>query len=71
MESTNHLTDFERKLLTILRNSIRKGTHPSLRVLELRTGRSEKELQKTIDNLINKKWLSVHDGKLILNKRLF
>lgn len=71
MESISQLTDFERKLITVIQNSNRKGSTPSLRILELRTGRTESEIKKTIKDLIRRKWLAVHNDKIVVIKSLF
>ncbi len=39
MEEVNQLTDFERKLITIIQHNTRKGHKPSIKELELRSGR--------------------------------
>ena len=51
MEEVNQLTDFERKLITIIQHNTRKGHKPSIKELELRSGRREDEIRAVTQDL--------------------
>lgn len=70
-ETAKNLTDFERKLITIVQHESRKGQSPDLEELKAWTGREEDEIKETIKDLVQRRWLAVHDKKLIVNRRLF
>jgi DNA-binding MarR family transcriptional regulator len=68
---SHDLTDFERKLVTIIQHNNKRGRSPSLKELEFRSGYTESEIKETINNLIKRNWLGVHEGKIIVKRILF
>ncbi|MED3647116.1 hypothetical protein P4475_09955 [Halalkalibacterium halodurans] len=64
METARDLTDAERKLMIILFHMINAGKPLSLAVISLRTGRSEEEIRKMVDDLCERGWLSLENGRL-------
>jgi len=70
-ETGKNLSDFERKLITIVQNESRKGESPSLEELKAWTGRNENEIKDTIKDLIKRRWLAIQNKKLIVYRRLF
>ena len=71
MEEVNQLTDFERKLITIIQHNTRKGHNPSIKELELRSGRREDEIRAVTQDLIKRKWLGIQEGRIVVLKNLF
>ncbi|MGP4074107.1 hypothetical protein ACTWQB_16500 [Piscibacillus sp. B03] len=71
METIRDLSHLERKLITIIQNSNRKGISPSLVMLMRRTGRTEEDIRITLKDLIRRKWLAVHNQHLVVLKRLY
>jgi len=71
METTNNLSDFERKLITIIQHNNKRGKSPSLEELKLRTGHSESNIKDVIDDLVTREWLREIDNKLIVQQNLF
>jgi len=70
-ETAKKLTDFERKLITIVQHESRKGQSPALEALKKWTGREEDEIKETIKDLVQRRWLAVYDKKLIVSRKLF
>ncbi|MDY7220676.1 hypothetical protein [Halalkalibacterium halodurans] len=66
MEAIKDLTDSERKLLIVLFHMINAGKPLSLPIISRRTGRSEKEIRKMVDDLCKRGWLNIEGGKLKL-----
>lgn len=64
MESAKDLTDAERKLMIVLFHMINASKPLSLPVISLRTGRSEEEIRKMVDDLCVRGWLSLENGRL-------
>jgi len=71
LKSVNTLTDFERKLITIVQHYNQEHRSPGIQTLKNKTGHSEKDIQQTIQDLVARKWLVVHDKKLMVRERLF
>lgn len=71
MFKTPELSDFERKLITIIQHNTKRGNYPTLEELELRTGRSPGEIKEVIKDLIKRNWLGVSEGKVIVLRKLF
>ncbi|ALX49737.1 hypothetical protein [Lentibacillus amyloliquefaciens] len=65
------LSDFERKLVTILKHNNKKGKVPSIRELEVRSGHSSDEIQKSVNDLINRNWIEENNGEWIVKNKLF
>lgn len=70
-ERVKDLTDFERKLITIVQHFNQEKRSPGLKTLVNKTGRAEGDVQQAIQDLIARKWLIVRDKKLIVRQRLF
>lgn len=70
-ESVSALSDFERKLITIVQHYNREKRSPGLKTLEAKTGHSEEDIQQTIRYLVSREWLVVHDKKLMVKQQLF
>lgn len=71
MESIKTLSDFERKLVTIIQHYNKEKRSPGIHTLMNKTGRDEKNIQETIQYLVARKWLVVHEKKLMVRQRLF
>lgn len=70
-ESVSALSDFERKLITIIQHYNQEKRSPGIKTLENKTGHQEEDIQRTIRDLVARKWLVVHDKKLKVLQRLF
>jgi len=70
-DRTNRLTDFERKLLTIIYHHNKRGHLTTIEELELRTGHEPSDIEHTINDLIAKKFLSIEGKELIVRFKLF
>jgi len=68
---TVHLSDFERKLITVLQHNNKKGKIPSMRELEARLGHNSNDIQKSVDSLIDRYWIEDHNGEWIVKNKLF
>ncbi|TPE68011.1 hypothetical protein [Halalkalibacterium halodurans] len=68
MESAKDLTDAERKLMIVLFHMINAGKPLSLPVISLRTGRSEEEIRKMVDDLCARGWLLLEEGRLKIRR---
>ncbi len=71
MLRTPDLSDFERKLVTIIQHNTKRGNYPTLEELEQRTGHSPEEIKEVIQDLIKRNWLGVSEGKVIVLRKLF
>lgn len=71
MESENNLTDFERKLITIIQHNNKKGRLPSLEELKIRTGHNVDDIKEVVNNLAKRGWINISEGKLIVLIKLF
>lgn len=71
MEPVTALSDFERKLITIIQHYNQEKRSPGIKTLENKTGRQEEDIQQTIQDLVTRQWLVVHDKKLKVQQRLF
>lgn len=71
MKSINELSDFERKLITIIQHYNQEHRSPGINTLKQKTGHDEKDIQQTIQDLVAHKWLVVHDKKLMVQQKLF
>lgn len=69
--SVRALSDFERKLITIIQHYNQEKRSPGLKTLKVKTGHSEENIKLTIRDLVSRKWLVVHDKKLMVQQRLF
>lgn len=65
------LSDFERKLVTILQHNNKKEKVPSIQELEVRLGHSSYEIQKSVNDLINRNWIEENNGEWIVKNKLF
>ncbi|MFD1363395.1 hypothetical protein [Lentibacillus salinarum] len=65
------LSDFERKLVTVLQHDNKKGKVASIRELEMRLGYSSDKIQKSINDLINRNWIEKNNGEWIIKNKLF
>lgn len=70
MENIKDLTDQERKLLIVLYHMISWGKPLSLPVISLRTGRSEDEVRKMVDDLCERGWLLLEEGRLKIRRSI-
>ncbi|MED4124043.1 hypothetical protein P4641_08645 [Halalkalibacterium halodurans] len=68
MESAKDLTDAERKLMIVLFHMINASKPLSLPVISLRTGRSEEEIRKMVDDLCVRGWLLLEEGRLKIRR---
>lgn len=64
METPKDLTDTERKLMIVLFHMIIAGKPLSLPIISLRAGRSDEEIRKRVNDLRNRGWLALEDGRL-------
>lgn len=71
MKSISELSDFERKLITIIQHYNQEHRSPGLQTLKIKTGHDERNIQQTIQDLVARKWLVVRDKKLMVQQRLF
>jgi len=71
MKSINGLSDFERKLITIIQHYNQEHQSPGIQTLKIKTGHNEKDIQQIIQDLAGQKWLVVHDKKLMVQQNLF
>jgi len=71
MGSIKFLSDFERKLITIIQHNNKRGKSPSLEELEMRTGHNSNEIKETIKGLVEKRWIEIQDRKLVVIQKLF
>lgn len=68
---THGLSDFERKLVTIIQHNTKRGHFPTLEELEIRTGHHSTEIKEVIKDLIKRRWLGLSKGKVIVLRKLF
>lgn len=66
-----YLSDFERKLLVILSHHNKRGHRTSIKELEIKTGRSEVDIKKTLEHLINIGFITEKDNYLVVKNSLF
>lgn len=71
LETVRSLSDFERKLITIIQHYNQEHKSPGISTLKQKTGHNEADIQQTIRDLVSRKWLVVHDKKLKVLDRLF
>jgi len=65
------LSDFERKLVTIIQHNTKRGHFPPLEELELRTGHHPNEIKEVIKDLIKRGWLGLSEGEIVVLRKLF
>ena len=65
------LSHFERKLITIIQHNTKRGHSPSLKELEIRTGHDQEDIKSVINDLINRGWLRLENGEIIVLRKLF
>jgi len=70
-DRVNGLSDFERKVLTIIYHHNKRGHITSITELQLRTGRRKEDIKKTIDDLIAKDLLAIEGKEMIAKIKLF
>lgn len=71
LETVKDLSDFERKLITIIQHYNQEHRSPGISTLTTKTGHDEVDIQQTIRDLVSRKWLVVHDKKIMVQQRLF
>jgi len=71
MEQISALSDFERKLITIIQHYNQEHRSPGLQTLKSKTGHDENDIQQTIRDLVFRRWLVVHDKKIMVQQKLF
>ena len=71
MDSVKSLSDFERKLITIIQHYNREKRSPGLHTLVNKTGRHEDDIIATIQDLVARRWIVVHDKKIRVRQKLF
>ncbi|MED4080089.1 hypothetical protein P4637_08875 [Halalkalibacterium halodurans] len=64
METPRDLTDAERKLMIVLFHMINAGKPLALPVISVRTGKTEEQIRKMVDDLRNRGWLALENGRL-------
>jgi len=70
-ETVKDLSDFERKLITIVQHYNQEHRSPGVSTLKSKTGHNENDIIKTIRTLIIRNWLVVHNKKLMVRERIF
>lgn len=71
MEQISVLSDFERKLITIIQHYNQEHRSPGISTLKSKTGHDEDDIQQTIRDLVSRRWLVVHDKKIMVQQKLF
>lgn len=65
------LTDFERKLITIMQHNNKRGRVVTLTELEMRIGHNSTEIKEVINDLIGRNWIEENNGNWIVIRKLF
>lgn len=71
MESVSALTEFERKLITIIQHYNKKHKSPGISTLKIKTGQEETNVADVVQDLVRREWLVVRDKKLMVACRIF
>ncbi|PAV30266.1 hypothetical protein CIL05_07295 [Virgibacillus profundi] len=71
METASVLTNLERKIITIIQHHNKRGRSTSLRELKMRLSHEESKIQSTIEDLIKREWIKIHENEWTVVKKLF
>lgn len=67
----NHLSDMDRKILTIIQHNYKRGKFVDAQEVAFRSGYEENEVTGEVQRLIAEGWIEEHDGKWFVLRTLF